>query len=87
MKIKIGIKTESLAAVTHKLAVMLADSSKRYIKELLADHESIIIYLRENISRFANEYHDLETSGFITGLMETHGKKSVNDWFPFIFIK
>ena len=51
-----------------------ANSSEGFIKELLADHESIIIHLRENINRFANEYHDLGTSDFITGLMETHEK-------------
>lgn len=45
-----------------------------FIKELLIDHESIIIHLRENINRFANEYHDAGTSDFITGLMETHEK-------------
>jgi len=51
-----------------------ANDSKGYIKELLSDHESIIIHLRENISRFADEYKDLGTSDFITSLMETHEK-------------
>ncbi len=46
---------------------MLAD-------EFLSDHESVIIYLCENIYRFANGYHDLGTSDFITGLMEIHEK-------------
>lgn len=50
------------------------NSSNGFIKALLADHESIIIHLRENINRFANEFHDLGTSDFITGLMETHEK-------------
>lgn len=50
------------------------NSSEGFIKNLLADHESIIMHLRENINRFANEYHDLGTSDFITGLMETHEK-------------
>ena len=45
-----------------------------FIKELLADHESIIIHLRENIKRFADELNDAGTSDFITGLMETHEK-------------
>jgi len=47
-----------------------------YITELLADHESIITFLRENINRYANEYHDLGTSDFITGLLRTHEKMS-----------
>src|SRR5436190_14931933 len=38
-----------------------------FITELLADHEAIIIHLRENINRFANEWGDLGTSDFITG--------------------
>ncbi|MGA0557482.1 Dps family protein [Larkinella sp. VNQ87] len=45
-----------------------------FIRELLADHESLIIRLRENINRFAEELKDLGTSDFITGLMETHEK-------------
>jgi starvation-inducible DNA-binding protein len=43
-----------------------------YLKELLEDHESIIEFLRGNINVFANDYHDLGTSDYITGLMETH---------------
>jgi starvation-inducible DNA-binding protein len=45
-----------------------------FIGELLADHESIIIRLRENINLFADEFLDIGTSDFITGLMETHEK-------------
>ena len=41
-------------------------------------HESIIIHLRENINRFANEFGDAGTSDFITGLMENHEKMA---WF------
>ncbi|HZH66527.1 MAG TPA: DNA starvation/stationary phase protection protein [Flavisolibacter sp.] len=52
----------------------VANSSEGFIKDLLLDHESIIMHLRENINRFANEYHDLGTSDFITGLMEAHEK-------------
>ena len=50
------------------------NNSFGFIKELLADHESIIIYLRENIDRLASELKDYGTSDFITGLMETHEK-------------
>jgi starvation-inducible DNA-binding protein len=50
------------------------NDSAGFMKELLADHESIIVFLRENINRFANELHDAGTSDFITGLMETHEK-------------
>ncbi|OOV17294.1 Dps family protein [Flavobacterium sp. LM4] len=50
------------------------NDSNGFIKELLLDHESIIIYLRENINNIANEFQDAGTSDFITGLVETHEK-------------
>ncbi|MFT3676645.1 MAG: DNA starvation/stationary phase protection protein [Chitinophagaceae bacterium] len=50
------------------------NSSIGFINELLDDHESIIERMREHINQFANEYQDLGTSDFITGLMETHEK-------------
>lgn len=50
------------------------NDSQSYIKELLADHESIMIHLRENINRYAAALKDLGTSDYITGLMETHEK-------------
>ena len=45
-----------------------------FITELLTDHESLIIHLRENINIFANELKDLGTSDYVTGLMERHEK-------------
>src|ERR1035437_1586628 len=45
-----------------------------YIKELLSDHEAVIIELRENITRFSDKFQDLGSSDFITGVMETHEK-------------
>lgn len=55
-----------------------SNDSQGFIKELLEDHESIIIILREHIKSFANDFHDLGTSDFVTGLMETHEKMA---WF------
>jgi len=54
------------------------NDSHGFITELLADHESIIIHLRENINRFADEWGDAGTSDFITGLMQEHEKMA---WF------
>lgn len=54
------------------------NNSKGFIKELLSDHESIIITLRANIHRFTAEFHDQGSSDFITGLMEEHEKMA---WF------
>jgi starvation-inducible DNA-binding protein len=50
------------------------NDSQGFIRELLADHETIIITMREHINRFANDYGDAGTSDFITGLMEIHEK-------------
>ncbi|QNA45922.1 Dps family protein [Lacibacter sediminis] len=50
------------------------NDSHGYIKELLADHDSIIMNLRIKINLFAAEYLDLGSSDFITGLMEKHEK-------------
>jgi starvation-inducible DNA-binding protein len=61
-----------LTHLTEKLGEK--NDSQGFIKELLADHESIIIFLRENINRFAGELKDAGTSDFITGLMEEHEK-------------
>jgi starvation-inducible DNA-binding protein len=61
-----------LTHLTEKLGQ--PNDSLGFIKELLTDHENIIIFLRENINRFANDYGDLGTSDYITGLMEQHEK-------------
>ena len=54
------------------------NTGEGFIKELLQDHESIITHLREQIKTVATELHDIGTSDFITGLMETHEKMA---WF------
>jgi len=50
------------------------NDSLGFIRELLIDHESIIINLRADVNLFANEYKDMGTSDFLTALMETHEK-------------
>jgi len=54
------------------------NNGQGFIKELLQDHESIIMIMREHIKSFTNDFHDLGTSDFITGLMEAHEKMA---WF------
>jgi starvation-inducible DNA-binding protein len=54
------------------------NDSHGFIKELLEDHESIIIVLREHIKSFTDVLHDAGSSDFVTGLMETHEKMA---WF------
>lgn len=70
---------KSFLSLTHLTETTRSENnSNGFITELLADHESIIIRLRENINRFANDFVDLGTSDFITGLMEDHEKMA---WF------
>ena len=52
--------------------------SQSFIKELLSDNETVINSLRKNINIFANDYEDLGSSDFITGLMQDHEKMA---WF------
>jgi starvation-inducible DNA-binding protein len=70
---------KSYLSLTHlSEATREKNDSQGHIKELLEDHESLIIVLREHIKPFTNDFHDLGTSDFITGLMETHEKMA---WF------
>lgn len=70
---------QSFLALTHLTEVNTdKNDSAGYVKELLIDHESIIIHCRENIQHFADDYKDIGTSDFITQLMETHEKMA---WF------
>ncbi len=61
-----------LTHLTEKLGEK--NDSLGFIKELLTDHENIIIFIREKIGPFANEYGYAGTSDYVTGLMEDHEK-------------
>jgi len=50
------------------------NDSASFLRDLVSDHEAIIIGLRENINDFAGKYGDAGTSDFITSLMEEHEK-------------
>ena len=50
------------------------NTSESFLKDLLGDHEAVIIQLRENMEAFANKYKDAGTSDFITGVMESQEK-------------
>ena len=45
---------------------------KEMMKELLFDHECVIVEIRKDIEIFAEKNHDAGTVDFITGLMEEH---------------
>jgi len=55
-----------------------------FIKDLLADHETIIEFIRGNINSIANDFLDAGTSDFLTGLMESHEEMA---WFLRAHIK
>jgi len=50
------------------------NDSKGFIKELLGDHESIVINIRTQINRLAEQLKDAGTSDYLTGLTEFHEK-------------
>ena len=44
------------------------------ISALLGDHETVIRSLRVDLETCADQYHDIGTNDFLTGLMERHEK-------------
>ena len=44
------------------------------VKNLIADHEAIIRTLRDDLKKCDESFHDMGTSDFLTGLMESHEK-------------
>lgn len=47
-------------------------SSKEMIKELLIDHETIIVMLRKAVEDCTEKYKDAGTTDFLTGLLKEH---------------
>jgi starvation-inducible DNA-binding protein len=50
------------------------NDSAGFIRELLGDHESIIIYIRSQINRLTTLLKDAGTGDYLTGLTEYHEK-------------
>ena len=50
---------------------------KGMLKELLGDHETIIVHLRKAVEDCTDEFKDAGTADFLTGLMEDH---ETNAW-------
>jgi starvation-inducible DNA-binding protein len=42
------------------------------LKELLLDHESLVVVLRKSVTQIAGKINDAGTADFLTGLMEDH---------------
>ena len=50
------------------------NDSLGFIKDLLADHDSIVEFIRSTINTIDAKYKDAGTSDYITGFIETHEK-------------
>lgn len=74
---KLGHKTIGTMNEFSKLSSIkespgIYSSSKELLKELLKDHETVIIQLRKAIDDCAEKNKDAGTADFLTGLMEQH---------------
>lgn len=74
---KLGEKTIGTMNEFSKLSIIKEGpgkypESKDMLKELLNDHETIIVMLRKDIEVCADKYKDAGTTDFLTGLMELH---------------
>ena len=74
---KLGTKTpgtmqEFLQMATLKESPGKYPSQKEMLRELLKDHESVIIQLRKYIDDCDKKYGDIGTSDFLTDLMKEH---------------
>ena len=50
------------------------NNSQGFIKDLVADHDSIIDFIRASINTIDEKFKDAGTSDYITGFIETHEK-------------
>src|ERR1700743_1292253 len=73
----IGTMKEFLDLTHLKEAPGKYPERKDMIKELLEDHETIIVHLRKAVDECQDEYKDAGTADFLTGLMEDH---ETNAW-------
>src|ERR1700744_2215039 len=68
----IGTMKEFLDLTHLKEAPGKYPARKDMIKELLEDHETIIVHLRKAVDECTDEFKDAGTADFLTGLMEDH---------------
>jgi starvation-inducible DNA-binding protein len=68
----IGTLKEFLEVTTLKEAPGKYPDQTSMIKELLADHETVIKALRKNIDDCDDKFKDKGTADFLTGLMQEH---------------
>lgn len=51
-----------------------SNNSEGFIKELLEDHETLIINTRQNIDKLSDELNDYGSSDFLTDILRIHEK-------------
>ncbi|MFI5172251.1 MAG: Dps family protein [Chitinophagales bacterium] len=68
----IGTMKEFINLATLKEAPGKYPSRESMLKELLGDHESVIVQLRKKIESCDEKYKDAGTTDFLTGIMEQH---------------
>jgi starvation-inducible DNA-binding protein len=74
---KLGHKTIGTMSEFSKLSAIKENpgkynNSKDTIRELLKDHETVIVCLRKDVEDCAGKFKDAGTADFLTGLMEEH---------------
>lgn len=70
----LGTMTEFLKITRLKESPGLYPDSKKMIAVLLADHEALIQQLRKDLGACAENFQDMGTGDYLTGLMEQHEK-------------
>lgn len=69
-----GTMTEFTKGADLKEQPGVVPSATTMVKNLLHDHETIIVMMRDNLDAIATEYGDLGTNNFLTEIMEKHEK-------------
>jgi starvation-inducible DNA-binding protein len=67
-----GTMTEFLKAATLKESPGKYPSQKEMLKELLRDHELVVVQLRKGIEKSDEEYKDIGTADLLTDLIREH---------------
>jgi starvation-inducible DNA-binding protein len=70
----LGTMAEFLKSTRLKEESGYYPEARHMIANLLADHEALIRHLRIDLETCAEQYHDVGTNDFLTGLMEQHEK-------------
>lgn len=71
-----GTMTEFLQLATLAEAPGQLPDDRGMVAQLVADHEAIIRNLRRDLRACDEQYDDMGTSDFLTGLMERHEKQA-----------